>query len=132
MVAVCSGKVGADALTSNRLLPYNSAFALIIVLADSDIQLSLKRLQAQLEIQVTDSIFSCAALKLPVNVYCCKASCNMEPKLLALQLFAGVVKVTTFEEPARDTFLEAGRPTCDVRIYPAGLSSHLACKHQRS
>lgn len=47
----------------------------------------------------------------------------MAPKLLALQLTAGLVKVTTFEEPLRDTFMEAGRPTCDVRIYPAGLSA---------
>lgn len=37
---------------------------------------------------------------------------------------AGVVKVTAFEEPSRDTFLEAGKPVCDVRIYPAGLSAY--------
>lgn len=36
---------------------------------------------------------------------------------------AGVVKVTAFEETSRDTFLEAGKPVCDVKIYPAGLSA---------
>lgn len=34
--------------------------------------------------------------------------------------FTGNVKVTTYEESTRDTFLEAGRPVCDLRIYPAG------------
>ena len=33
---------------------------------------------------------------------------------------AGNVKVTTYEEATRDTFAEAGRPVCDLRIYPAG------------
>ena len=28
--------------------------------------------------------------------------------------------MTTYEESTRDTFLEAGRPVCDLRIYPAG------------
>ena len=30
------------------------------------------------------------------------------------------MKVTTYEEATRDTFAEAGRPVCDLRIYPAG------------
>lgn len=39
----------------------------------------------------------------------------------AAAISQGNIKVTTYEESTRDTFLEAGRPVCDLRIYPAGV-----------
>ena len=35
--------------------------------------------------------------------------------------------MTTYEESTRDTFLEAGRPVCDLRIYPAGKPEPAFC-----
>ena len=48
--------------------------------------------------------------------------------MMALLSAVGLVKVTTFEEPSRDTFLEAGKPVCDLRIYPAGAPPHPQAK----
>ncbi|KAL0055623.1 hypothetical protein WJX82_002523 [Trebouxia sp. C0006] len=39
----------------------------------------------------------------------------------AAAISQGNIKVSTYEESTRDTFLEAGRPVCDLRIYPAGV-----------
>ena len=42
---------------------------------------------------------------------------------LSQSFSAAHVKVTTYEEMSRDTFLEAGRPVCDLRLYPSGQLS---------
>ena len=49
-------------------------------------------------------------------------SYGMHVWLLARDSFmiAANTRVTLYEEITRDTFLEAGRPVCDLRIYPAG------------
>lgn len=41
------------------------------------------------------------------------------------------MKVTTYEEATRDTFAEAGRPVCDLMIYPAGMCYMLSAAQQR-